>query len=49
MIVEMNIEKGRLVIEPKKETTLDALVSQIRPENLHSEVDVGERVGNEEW
>ncbi len=49
MIVEMNIEEGRLVIEPKKETTLDSLVSQMTPENLHSELDAGERVGNEEW
>ena len=48
-IVEINIQKGTLVIVPKKQTDLEYLVSRITEENLHREVDTGESVGNEEW
>lgn len=48
-ILEMNMQKGVLVIKPKQETTLESLVSQINGENLHTEVTSGEGVGNEEW
>ena len=48
-ILEMNMQKGVLVIKPKQETTLESLVSQINEENLHTEVTSGEGVGNEEW
>lgn len=48
-IVEMNIKKGVLVIEPKKQTDLERLVSKITSENLHTEVDTGRPTGNEEW
>ncbi len=48
-ILEMNMNKGILVIEPKKQTNLESLVSQITDENLHKEIESGESVGNEEW
>jgi len=48
-IVEMNIEKGVLVIVPKKQTELEYLVSRITAENLHKEVNTGKSTGHEEW
>jgi antitoxin component of MazEF toxin-antitoxin module len=32
-----------------KEFTLDELVAQITPENLHGEIDPGNAAGNEAW
>ncbi len=48
-LVELSIIDGALVIKPKKENRLKALVSQIDSKNLHKEVSTGKRVGNEEW
>ncbi|RRS30200.1 MAG: hypothetical protein P794_07995 [Epsilonproteobacteria bacterium (ex Lamellibrachia satsuma)] len=47
-LVELNVEEGVLKVEPKKQSSLEALVSGITEANLHSEVDTGSRVGNEE-
>lgn len=53
-IVELNVVRdannvARLVIEPVNEpVSLEALVSQITPENIHGEADFGE-VGKESW
>ena len=41
-----------LIIEPftkKREETLDDLLSQITPENIHPEIDWGKPVGKEIW
>ncbi len=46
--VVMKFENGKLVIEPKRQT-LEELLSQITPQNLHKEVDWGDKVGKEEW
>ena len=46
---ELKIENGRIVLIPKKKYTLEDLVSQITPKNLHAEIDWGEKRGNEEW
>ena len=46
--VKMKFENGKLVIEPKRQT-LEELLSQITPQNLHKEVDWGDKVGKEEW
>lgn len=47
--LELNIKDGALVIEPVNETLLESLVSGINADNLHTEVDTGKAVGNEEW
>ena len=48
-MLELNIKDGALVIEPLNETLLENLVSRIDADNLHTEVDTGKAVGNEEW
>jgi antitoxin MazE len=48
-MVELNIVDGALILEPKKETRLENLISKINKENLHSEINTGESMGNEEW
>ena len=48
-LLELNIKDGALVIEPQNETLLESLVSGINADNLHTVVDTGKVVGNEEW
>ena len=36
-------------VPPKEKYTLTELLAKITPENLHSEVNLGPRVGREEW
>jgi antitoxin MazE len=43
------VEGGLLLRTPKKSYTLDELVSQITPENLHGETDWGSAGGREAW
>lgn len=45
--VEMEVNKRTLIIKPKK--GLEELLAGITEENLHSEQDIGESVGKEEW
>jgi antitoxin MazE len=41
---------GGLLLRPRRpEYTLDELLSQITPENLHGETDWGPAVGRESW
>ena len=47
--VELKIENNKLVIIPDKKEQLEKLLEQITPENVHGEVDWGEKVGEEEW
>ena len=49
--VEICIDQGRLILSPVKKPryTLDELLAQISPENLHAEIDPGKPVGNEVW
>jgi antitoxin MazE len=47
--LELSIKDGALVIEPQKGTLLESLVSRIDADNIHSEIDTGKVVGNEEW
>jgi antitoxin MazE len=42
------VEDGHLVIKPKS-ATLDELLAQVTPENLHKEVSTGEPQGQESW
>lgn len=48
-MMELHIENGTLIIAPKKDDLLEKLVSQIHQDNLHSEIDTGRSMGNEEW
>ncbi len=49
--VELSIADGKLVITPveRSEYSLEELLAQITPENLHDEVDWGAPVGQETW
>jgi antitoxin MazE len=48
--VEIQESNGSVTITPvKREISLDDLVAQISPENLHREIDTGSPVGNEAW
>ncbi len=49
--VEVREENGRIVIEraQPQEITLDWLLAQVTPENIHTEFDWGPAVGKEIW
>jgi antitoxin MazE len=50
MEVEVSVSDGKLQLCPAREQfTLDELVAQITPENLHEETDWGPPVGRESW
>ncbi|MGH2544440.1 MAG: AbrB/MazE/SpoVT family DNA-binding domain-containing protein [Ardenticatenaceae bacterium] len=51
MLVELSLEEGKLTIVPVSPTapSLDDLLRQITPENVHDEVNTGPVVGNEVW
>ena len=46
--VEVIVEKGRMVIIPKKKS-LDDMLALVTDENIHSEISTGCAVGKEEW
>ena len=46
--VEVIVEKGRMVIIPKKKS-LDDMLTLVTDENIHSEISTGCAVGKEEW
>ena len=46
--VDIRVEDGRIVIEPlRKPVTLESLLAQVTPDNLHGEIDFGASVGRE--
>lgn len=47
--VELHLQEGSLVISPprRKRYSLESLLEQVTPENLHKETDWGPDVGNE--
>jgi len=47
--LELSIKNGAIVIKPQNETLLESLVAGIDANNLHTEVNTGKAVGNEEW
>jgi antitoxin MazE len=47
--VEISLEGNRLVIEPARRPTLDALLDGVTPDNIHTETDWGAPVGKEVW
>ena len=46
--VEVIVEKGRMVIIPKKKS-LDDMLALVTDENIHSEISTACAVGKEEW
>ncbi|HEV2125938.1 MAG TPA: AbrB/MazE/SpoVT family DNA-binding domain-containing protein [Chloroflexota bacterium] len=49
--VELTLHEGRLVVTPvaSQPYTLEDLLAQVTPENLHTEVDTGSSIGDEAW
>lgn len=49
--IELTLEDGKLVIQPVPEEapSLEQLLADVTPENLHTAVDTGGPVGNEAW
>ena len=48
--LEVTRVDGGLLLRPRKhEYTLEELLAQIKPENLHGETDWGSPVGGEAW
>jgi antitoxin MazE len=48
--LEISLVDGGLLLRPRtKEYTLEELVAQITPENVHGETDWGPAVGRESW
>lgn len=46
--VEITEENGKIVIHPPKKT-LEELLSRVTNENIHSAIETGSSIGNEEW
>ena len=46
--VEVIVEKGKMIIIPKKKS-LDDMLALVTDENIHSEISTGCAVGKEEW
>jgi len=49
--VQLSVRKGRLVVTPLngKEYSLEELVADIKPSNLHEEQEFGAHTGREVW
>ena len=45
--VDIKIVDGSIVVKPRT-YSLKELLDQVTPENLHGEIQTGERIGNEE-
>lgn len=49
-LVDVSMQDGKLVITPvEAEATLESLLAQITPENLHGAEDTGVSLGREAW
>ena len=51
MLVDVSLHEGKLVVTPLRPPalTLEELLQDLTPQNLHDEVDTGSAVGNEAW
>lgn len=49
--VEVSLESGRIIVFPiaEPEFSLDHLLAEVTPDNLHGEFDTGSSVGREAW
>jgi antitoxin MazE len=49
-VVDLDVVEAKLVVTPEADVpSLDALLAQVDPENVHPETDVGPAVGREAW
>ena len=49
-LVVVSVSEGKLVLEPVKPSySLEELLAQVTPDNLHQEIETGLPVGNETW
>jgi antitoxin MazE len=49
-LVDVSLENGKLIVTPITPTcTLEQLLAEITPENLHTEQDYGLPMGREAW
>ena len=49
-LVDVTIQDGKLVVTPIATTfTLEQLLAQVTPENVHAEQDFGPAMGHEGW
>jgi len=48
-LLELEIRDNTLVLKPKQNNSLEMMVEQITPENLHNEIKTDEAIGHEEW
>lgn len=46
--VDFSIDEGAVIIRPKR-YSLEELLAQVTPENLHPETNTGRPVGREAW
>jgi antitoxin MazE len=46
--VELHLKDSAIIIR-KKRYSLEKLMSQVTPQNIHGEIDSGRPVGREEW
>ncbi|MBD3370025.1 AbrB/MazE/SpoVT family DNA-binding domain-containing protein [Candidatus Fermentibacteria bacterium] len=48
--VEVMVKDGCLILRPRKANySLEAMLAKITAENIHEEIDTGDRQGREEW
>jgi antitoxin MazE len=49
--VEVSLESGKIIVFPitENEISLDEMLAQVTPDNLHGEIDTGSSVGKEIW
>ncbi len=49
-VVNLSLEDGKLIISPVVVySNLDEMLAQVTPENLHTELDFGQKEGREIW
>ena len=49
-VVVVSVSDGKLVLEPVRPSySLDELLAQVTPDNLHQEIETELAVGNEAW
>lgn len=48
--ITVSVVAGKLIVEPVKSTyALADLLAQVKPENLHGEIETGQGLSNEVW
>jgi antitoxin MazE len=49
-VIDLDIVEAKLIVTPEVDvSSLEALLAQVTPENVHAETDVGPAVGREAW